>query len=72
MIVDTRRVLEAAFPGEDVRYFTPMSIGGTPSVADEGATAILDGIETTTSWAYWEYPDGHIPFVGALSVLLDG
>jgi uncharacterized protein YhfF len=27
---------------------------------------------TLTSSAFWDYPDGKIPFVGALSVLLDG
>ena len=65
-------VLEAAFPGENARYFFPMFIGNTPAMADEGAAAILDGIKTATSSAYWDYPDGRIPFVGALSVLLDG
>ena len=69
---DLHRVLEDAFPGEEARYFAPMSIGDTPSIADEGATAILDGIKTATSSAYWDYPDGRIPFVGALSVLLNG
>jgi hypothetical protein len=67
-----RRVLEGAFPGEEARYFAPTSIGGTPSEADSGATAILDGVKTATSSARWQYPDGRIPFAGALSVLLDG
>lgn len=67
-----RRVLEAAFPGEDARYFAPMSIGSTPIHADEGAAAILNGTKTATSSPFWEYPDERIPFVGALSVLLDG
>ncbi len=67
------RVLEAAFPGEGARYFLPMKIGGGDSaIADEGAAAILDGIKTTTSSPFWDYPDGRIPFVGALGVLLDG
>jgi uncharacterized protein YhfF len=69
---DIIRVLELAFPGEEARYFSPMSIGNTPTGADEGAAAILDGTKTTTSSRFWDYPDGHIPFVGALSVLLDG
>jgi uncharacterized protein YhfF len=69
---DSRRVLEIAFPGEESRYFTPMSIGDTPAAADEGAAAILSGDKTATSSAHWQYPDGRIPFVGALSVLLDG
>jgi uncharacterized protein YhfF len=69
---DTRRVLEIAFPGEESRYYEPMSIGDTPVAADEGAAAILSGDKTATSSARWQYPDGRIPFVGALSVLLDG
>ena len=69
---EIRQVLELAFPGEEARYFTPMCIGNTPSIADQGAAAILDGFKTTTSSAHWDYPDGRIPFAGALSVLLDG
>jgi len=72
MTPEQRQILEAAFPGEAARYFEPMSIGGTPVVADTGAAAILDGSKTTTSSPQWDYPDGLIPFVGALSVLLDG
>jgi uncharacterized protein YhfF len=41
-------------------------------VADAGAAAILNGIKTATSSAYWDWPDGRIPFPGALGVLLDG
>jgi uncharacterized protein YhfF len=72
MDAELRRVLEAAFPGEETRYFAPMSIGSTPSDADAGAAAILNGTKTATSSPFWEYPDGKIPFVGALSILLDG
>ena len=72
MTPDIERVLELAFPGEHARYFSPMAIGDTPAAADEGAVAILDGIKTTTSSGFWDYPDGRIPFVGALCVLLDG
>ena len=72
MDAELRRVLEAAFPGEEIRYFAPMSIGSTPSDADAGAAAILNGTKTATSSPFWEYPDGKIPFVGALSILLDG
>jgi uncharacterized protein YhfF len=72
MDAELRRVLEAAFPGEEARYFTPMSIGSTPSDADSGAAAILNGTKTATSSPFWEHPDGKIPFVGALSILLDG
>jgi uncharacterized protein YhfF len=72
MTTQPHDVLEAAFPGETTRFFTPMSVGHTPEAADEGAALILDGIKTTTSSALWAYPDGRIPFAGALSVLLDG
>jgi uncharacterized protein YhfF len=33
---------------------------------------ILNGTKTLTSSPFWDYPDGRIPFEGALSVLLDG
>ena len=69
---DVRRILEAAFPGEDARYFSSILIGSTPESADEGAAAILDGRKTTTSSPFWDWPDGRIPFTGALGVLLDG
>jgi uncharacterized protein YhfF len=69
---DLRRVLEAAFPGEGARYFLPMSIGSTPETADEGVTLILNGTKTLTSSPFWDYPDGKVPFVAALAVLLDG
>jgi uncharacterized protein YhfF len=67
-----RRLLELAFPGEAARYFLPMTIGGTAETADAGAALILDGTKTLTSSPFWDYPDGRIPFAGALSVLLDG
>jgi uncharacterized protein YhfF len=67
-----RQVLEAAFPGQAARHFLPMTIGGTPETMDEGAALILAGEKTLTSSPFWDYPDGRIPFVGALSVLLDG
>jgi uncharacterized protein YhfF len=66
------RILDTAYPGEEARYFHPMSIGSLPEHADEGATLILSGVKTLTSSPFWDYPDGKIPFVGALSVLLDG
>jgi ASCH domain len=69
---DIERALKSAFSGEDTRYFSPMTIGNTPASEDAGAQAILDGIKTTTSSPFWDWPDGRIPFVGALSVLLDG
>jgi uncharacterized protein YhfF len=69
---DHHDLLEAAFPGQRARFYLAMRIGGTPELADEGAAAILDGTKTATSSPFWDYPDGRIPFVGALSVLLDG
>ena len=33
MEAELRRVLEAAFPGEEARYFLPISIGGFSSSA---------------------------------------
>ena len=65
-------ILGAAFPGQDSRFFLAMSIGGTPDLADDGAALVLDGTKTATSSPFWDYPDGRTPFVGALSVLLDG
>lgn len=72
MLDDRHDILEAAFPGQSSRFFLAMSIGGTPQRANDGAACILDGIKTATSSPLWDYPDGRIPFVGALSVLLDG
>jgi uncharacterized protein YhfF len=72
MEAELRHVLEATLPGEQARYFLPMSIGGAPETADEGAMLILNGTKTLTSSPFWDYPDGKIPFVGALGVLLDG
>ena len=65
-------ILESTYPGQAARYYLAMSIGGTPDLADEGAALILNGTKTATSSPPWDYPDGRIPFVGALSVLLDG
>jgi uncharacterized protein YhfF len=72
MEAEPRRVLEAAFPGEEARYFLPISIGNAPEHADAGAALILNGTKTLTSSPFWDYPDGKIPFEGALAVLLDG
>jgi hypothetical protein len=60
-------ILATAFPGEQPRYFLPMSIGTTTADADEGATLILNGTKTATSSPFWEYPDGRIPFAGSRS-----
>ena len=57
MTEDVRRLLLAQFPAEEARYFAPMSIGSTPSTADEGVALILDGTKTATSSAYWDYTD---------------
>ena len=69
---EPRAVLEAAFPGQAARHFAPMAIGSTPASMEEGAALILAGTKTATSSPFWDYPDGRIPFVGALSVLIDG
>lgn len=65
-------VLLELFPGERHRHFAPMKIGSTIKGADDGAALILAGLKTATSSGHWHYPDGRIPFVGALSVLVDG
>ena len=72
MDAELKHVLNTAYPGEEARYFLPMSIGSTQNDANEGAALILSGLKTLTSSPFWDYPDGKIPFVGALSVLLDG
>jgi uncharacterized protein YhfF len=72
MAAELRHVPETAFPGEEARYFLPISIGSTPESADEGAVLILNGTKTLTSSPFWDYPDRRIPLVGALGVLLDG
>ena len=72
MTPDIERALQAAYPGEDARFFSPMAVGSDPATADEGAAAILSGVKTTTSSGFWDWPDGRIPFVGSLCVLLDG
>ena len=72
MDAELKPVLNTAYPGEETRYFLPMSIGSAQNHADEGAALILSGLKTLTSSPFWDYPDGKIPFVGALSVLLDG
>lgn len=64
--------LRAYFPGEEARFYYPVKIGSTPAEADRGAQLVLSGVKTATSSASWHYPDGKLPFVGALSVLIDG
>jgi uncharacterized protein YhfF len=63
MDAELRRVLELAYPGEEARYFSPMSIGSAPEHADEGAVLILNGVKTLTSSAFWTYP-GQNPLRG--------
>jgi uncharacterized protein YhfF len=65
-------ILKVQYPGEAARHFLPMFIGTTPDTADEGAAAILNGTKTLTSSPFWEFADGRIPFVGTLSMLLNG
>lgn len=64
--------LASHFPGEETRFYHPVKIGSTPSDANQGAQLILSGVKTATSSASWHYPDGKLPFVGALSALVDG
>jgi uncharacterized protein YhfF len=72
MAVEYAALLADAFPGKEHLFFSPMVIGENPGDADNGAAAILARKKTATSAAFWDFPDGRIPFVGALSVLLDG
>lgn len=72
MTPEIEQVLQSAYPGEDARFFGPMTIGADPATADEGVAAILNGVKTTTSSAFWDWPDGRIPFAGSFCVLLDG
>jgi uncharacterized protein YhfF len=65
-------ILNELFPDRVHCHFPPMKIGNTTETANEGAQLILAGTKTATSSAHWDYADGRIPFVGALSVLLDG
>jgi uncharacterized protein YhfF len=64
-------ILRTYFPDDAARYFLPMKIGSASAMADEGADLIIAGTKTATSSPLWHYPDGRIPFVGALSLLLD-
>lgn len=56
------------------RLYEPFAVGRTPQAADEGARLYLAGIKTATSSLVWEYEaEGKpLPFVGAISALLDG
>ncbi len=72
MEAELQLILTAAFPGSESRHFAPMWIGSAPDHADEGAALILNGTKSLTSSPFWDYPDGKIPFEGALCVLLDG
>lgn len=69
---DIAAYLEHRFPGEAARFYYPVKIGSTPEEADKGAGLILAGVKTATSSASWHYPDGKLPFLGALSALIDG
>ncbi|RVL95607.1 ASCH domain-containing protein [Sinorhizobium meliloti] len=69
---ECRQIIADVMPGREDQSFGPMSIGSTPASADEGVRVIIEGIKTATSSPLWDFPDGCIPFEGALSVLLDG
>lgn len=64
--------LATRFPGEETRFYHSVRIGSTPAEANQGAQLILSGVKTATSSASWHYPDSKLPFVGALSALIDG
>ena len=64
--------LASHFAGEETRFYYPVKIGSTRAEADRGAQLVLSGVKTATSSAAWHYADGDIPFVGALSALIDG
>lgn len=64
-------LLETCYPNQRHRFFAPMTIGATPEAADRGVELVLSGAKITTSSPLWDYPDGRLPFVGALSLLLD-
>jgi hypothetical protein len=72
MDADFTAILVAHYPGEADRYFLPMFVGTNAADADEGAAEILSGTKTLTSSPFWAFADGRLPFVGALSVLLNG
>jgi uncharacterized protein YhfF len=69
---ECRQIIADIMPGSEDKCFGPMSIGSTPASADEGARAIMEGVKSATSSPLWEFPDGCVPYEGALSVLLNG
>jgi len=56
----------------DAEPYDVFKIGDSPESADEGARLILNGKKTATSALPEEFVDMLEPFVGALSVVLDG
>ena len=46
MTSDAERIIELAFPGEDARYFSPMSVGNTARSADEGRSSVRCAVTT--------------------------
>lgn len=72
MTARSTEILQRHFPDRRADHFQPMSIGVTPAHKDEGARLILEGRKTLTSSPAWEWSEEEPPFVGALSVLLDG
>lgn len=63
----------AAAGRERPEIYDTMQIGNTPGSADHGAALILSGRKTATSSHPRDYPaSGAEPFVGALSIVLDG
>ncbi len=68
----SKEILEARYPERADDHFEPIAVGNTRKSRDDGARLILDGTKTATATASWEWPEGTLPFVGALSVLFDG
>ncbi|WP_426956813.1 ASCH domain-containing protein [Muricoccus radiodurans] len=68
------RFLRSAPRREPAILFEAFSIGNRPEHADHGAAVILSGRKTATSspMSDWAEPGMVAPFVGALSIVLDG
>lgn len=71
-IPSDEELISRYIPDRAAAYFGTIQIGSTPESADQGAQAILAGEKTTTSSRLSDYASGKAPFVGALSILVDG
>lgn len=66
------QVFQASHDVADPEPYDIFRVGNNSASADEGAKLILDGSKTATSALPEEFVDMPEPFVGALSVVLDG